>query len=352
MKVVIFHHYSLSYGGGGEKIINSIVTELMKRGHRVEVHSFPIRKGCNSEIINHISYYHEGLLHMVDADIVYIMYAPLLVKLLLGMESPKIAGIHSFLPCMPFAHEPIKRAVFILRHGVLATAMKLLWNIYGYKELTYNFDAIHIPNLSNPLKISCKKIYCIPNWVDTNIFKPRKNKRQLFTVAFIGRHIWQKGWDIYKRIAHFLRRKFDDMRFISVGGSGNEKYIESIGYISSDKKLSEIYSSSHVVVYPSRADIFGLTIIESLACGTPILTSLLPSHATFVPSYFLCQTLSDYVRKILKLYNKWKNDRLCYEEISEKCRKIAMKFDKSIIFPKFEKMLLEVASEGGSLKCS
>ena len=351
MKVVIFHHYSLSYGGGGEKIINSIVTELMKRGHRVEVHSLPIRKGCNSEIISCVSYYYEGLLHVMDADVVYIMYAPLLVKLLFGIESPKIAGIHSFLPCMSFAHEPIKKPIFILQHGILATMAKMIWNIYGYKELIYNCDAIHVPNLSNPLNINCKKIYCIPNWVDTNIFKPQKNKQRIFTVTFIGRHTWQKGWDIYKKIVHFLRRRFNDIRFTSVGASGksgNEKYIESIGYISSDRELSEIYSSSHVVVYPSRADIFGLTIIESLACGTPILTSSLPSHAAFLPNYFLCRSLSDYVRKILKLYNEWKNNRLHYEEISENCRKIAMKFDKSRIFPKFEKMLLEVASEGGT----
>jgi len=346
MKVAILHHYSLSYGGGGEKMIESIVNELVKRGHKVAVYSLPIRRGHNSEIIYNVKNYHEALFLKVDADVVYVMYAPLIMKLFRA-ASPKIAGIHSFLPCLSFAHSPIKRGEFVFHHGMLTTLAMIIWKVYGYKELT-QYDAIHVPNLSNPLDLTNKRIYCIPNWIDANVFKPRENRRRIFTVTFVGKHIWQKGWDIYQEIVHFLKKKFDDIDFISIGGSiTNEKYVNNLGYISSSKQLSEIYSSSHVVVYPSRADIFGLTIIESLACGTPILTSPLPSHAAFLPRHFLCWNLLDYLKKILKFYSRWKKDKSSYGAISENCRKIAMKFDKSRIFPIFEKMLLEVAQEGG-----
>ena len=70
MKVVILHHYSLSYGGGGERMIESIVNELMRRGHKVTVYSLPIRRGCNLEIIYNVKNYHETLFLKVDADVI------------------------------------------------------------------------------------------------------------------------------------------------------------------------------------------------------------------------------------------------------------------------------------------
>ena len=46
-----------------------------------------------------------------------------------------------------------------------------------------------------------------------------------------------------------------------------------LGRISDRKELAEIMASVDVVIAPSPYETFGLTILESLACGTPVVVS-------------------------------------------------------------------------------
>ncbi len=62
---------------------------------------------------------------------------------------------------------------------------------------------------------------------------------------------------------------------VSVGG-GNAEVNSSIphlalGRIDHDRTLSTIYSAADVFVIPSLQESFGQTVIESLACGTPVI---------------------------------------------------------------------------------
>jgi len=51
------------------------------------------------------------------------------------------------------------------------------------------------------------------------------------------------------------------------------KYIRYIGYVS-DADLPAVYALATVFVYPSLHEGFGLPILESMTCGTPVITSL------------------------------------------------------------------------------
>jgi alpha-1,3-rhamnosyl/mannosyltransferase len=59
----------------------------------------------------------------------------------------------------------------------------------------------------------------------------------------------------------------------------------------SDEQLAAIYSGAHALVLPSEDAGFGLTAVEALACGTPVvaceapaLREVLQERATFVPA--------------------------------------------------------------------
>lgn len=61
-------------------------------------------------------------------------------------------------------------------------------------------------------------------------------------------------------------------------GSSNLEILESfgidytqLGTINDDQKLAEIYSAADLFVAPSIEEAFGKTIIESMACGTPVI---------------------------------------------------------------------------------
>ena len=45
-----------------------------------------------------------------------------------------------------------------------------------------------------------------------------------------------------------------------------------LGYVTNDRFKSIAYSAADVFVFPTRADIFGLVLLESMACGTPIVS--------------------------------------------------------------------------------
>ena len=52
----------------------------------------------------------------------------------------------------------------------------------------------------------------------------------------------------------------------------NEK-VRFLDYIKSKKKLSDIFLSSDLFIFPSHLESFGKVIIESLACGTPVIAN-------------------------------------------------------------------------------
>ncbi len=342
LRVALIHHYSITHGGGGEKMLKSIATELARRGHAIDIYALPFRRGPNNKNIMHVSEfgYRESITANIECDVAYFFYVPFLHRLFY-VNSPKIAGIHSFICTPRFAHVRTRLSEFIRHHGLLSTITVLYEKMSRNSDLL-QFNAIHIPNLVSPLHLSNVPTYNIPNWLDTEVYRPLGDKGEKFTVAFVGRAAWQKGWDIYLEIVGVLRRKAY-IQFLSVGSYKENALVKTFPYISSEDEMARIYSSAHVLVYPSRADIFGLTLIEALACGTPVLTSALPSHKAFLPEDYICENTAEYVKKILALYRLWRSDEDSYYVLSQRCREIALRFDKKKIFPLFERMLLEVA---------
>lgn len=57
---------------------------------------------------------------------------------------------------------------------------------------------------------------------------------------------------------------------VPMEGQGTPKNVKFLGYI---KQIEELYAASDLMVLPSHYDGFGLVVIESLACGTPVVIS-------------------------------------------------------------------------------
>jgi len=84
----------------------------------------------------------------------------------------------------------------------------------------------------------------------------------------------RKGLDVFVRLSKDLKK---DYQVVLVGTNDEidshlPNEIISIHRTSSQKELAEIYSSADMFVNPTREDTFPTVNIESLACGTPVLT--------------------------------------------------------------------------------
>ncbi|MFS4469275.1 glycosyltransferase [Maribacter sp. 2210JD10-5] len=140
-----------------------------------------------------------------------------------------------------------------------------------------------LENLVKKSFLSKNKIQVIQNGIDLNIFKPIKNsnlKKLLgvenkFIILCVA-SIWNEGKG-FKDIIE-ISQKIDRDEIIIIVGL-NKKQLNSIpnniigvektGNI---KELAEFYSESDVFLNPTYADTFPTTNLESLACGTPIVT--------------------------------------------------------------------------------
>ena len=122
--------------------------------------------------------------------------------------------------------------------------------------------------------------YYIPNGVNTEIFKKKKENGKLY-VTFIGRLSYIKGFDIYMNVIKELYKYDKDLNFLIIGKGPLKKLIKPaqkiLPILHSDfypyEKMVDIYNHSKVVLITSRFEGVPTILLESLACETPVIAS-------------------------------------------------------------------------------
>lgn len=123
------------------------------------------------------------------------------------------------------------------------------------------------------------EIRAIPNGLDINIFHPMPEAKNIWrlptdkyiVVAVANDWYEEKGLSDYYRLAEYLG---DGYRVVLVGMKSKQikalpKRVIGLPRTSNQQELAWIYNIADVVVSMSRAETFGLTIAEGMACGTP-----------------------------------------------------------------------------------
>jgi glycosyltransferase involved in cell wall biosynthesis len=209
-------------------------------------------------------------------------------------------------------------------YGILPNLAKIANDLVGKLDLK-TFNAIHTltPDSTN----FTRPTYVIPNFVDSTFYKPSK-KPEEFTVTYTSRKVWQKGYDIFNQVKLLLRHKV--------------KFTESNNI--PEKDMPQFYSNAHVTLAPARVDTFGLSLVESLMCGTPVITSSILPHKRLNAKLIYADTPFSISREVLNLKKFWEYDRAKYSQLSLRGRQSVLNYDKPIIVDHIEKMLREVAS--------
>lgn len=140
--------------------------------------------------------------------------------------------------------------------------------------------------LSSELKKSSllknKKISQIYNCVDYDLFYPQdmfstRQKLSLPSDKFIILIGSQKINDKLKdnfRILEILKNLDEKYQIVAFGKNPiDNKKITNFGFIKEKNKLRELYSSANVFLSFSKQEAFGKTLVESLRCGTPVISN-------------------------------------------------------------------------------
>ena len=163
------------------------------------------------------------------------------------------------------------------------------------KEYFKNIDEIVCVSLECADRFNGKfglsnKTKTIYNIVPTNIIKKLADKdssvafdNRIFNIVSVGRLTWQKGFDILLEEFEFVIQKNNLVHLYIIGqGEDYEKllnivkekkleaYVSLLGYLDNPYPLIK---NADLYVCSSRHESFGLTIVESMALGTPVLST-------------------------------------------------------------------------------
>lgn len=164
---------------------------------------------------------------------------------------------------------------------------RMMWNLKkkcftGLKQCILVTPSLWLANLVKQSYLKDYPIKVINNGIDLSVFKPSKSdfctknglvgKKIVLGVAF--------GWGVRKGLDVFIelaKRLPNDYQIILVGTDDNvdkclPSNIISIHRTQNQKALAEIYTVADVFVNPTREEVLGLVNVESLACGTPVIT--------------------------------------------------------------------------------
>lgn len=227
----------------------------------------------------------------------------------------------------------------------------------------------------------------IPHGVDTNVFKPLENKKDvrksimgreddLFVVGCVARNQPRKNLPaLIRAFSEFSKNKKDVALYLhtqirDVGWNIDElieRYeIEDKSYCTNnmqalrgvpDSNLNEIYNVFDVFALPTMAEGFGLPILEAHSAGLPVLVTnfsacpdivvdrqeLVKVKDTLIMGRNIEQAIidtDDLVRKLNIFYREWKsNGSRKIHEIGIKGRKSALEMDWKNINSEFIRLI-------------
>ena len=129
--------------------------------------------------------------------------------------------------------------------------------------------------IANPLDL---KIFSMKNC--ENIFD-KKEKITLLFGASGALELEYKGFRYFTQAMQYLSIKYKELAQkieINIFGTLNSNFVglenyrcNGLGYIHSDSDMAEVYKNADIYVFPSLDDNLPGTVMESLACGTPVV---------------------------------------------------------------------------------
>jgi N-acetyl-alpha-D-glucosaminyl L-malate synthase BshA len=128
------------------------------------------------------------------------------------------------------------------------------------------------------LGVEAEKIGVVYNGVETRV-KAKGSER---CVIFIGALVWQKGVDILIEAFKEIKKEYKDVRLTIVGDGPERQGLDALverlgvgdvefrGYVDD---LDPVFTAQSVFVLPSRQEGFGLTLLEAMVRGVPVVGS-------------------------------------------------------------------------------
>jgi len=348
MKIAFVYDSIYPYVKGGvEKRIRELAVRLVHRGH--EVHLFGMKFWDGEDILNHEGVFLHGV---CPAQKLYAggrrslwqaMYFSIFLIFALLKEKFDIIDCQQF----PYFSCFFAKLISKLKKTPLIITWHEVWDDYWYEylgwkgfggkvtELLVTLLAQHCVAVSITTKNNLKsigydrQITIIPNGVDLNHVRSINPSDESSDIIFVGRLIKEKHVDLLVRAFSILSSEQQNLRLLIIGEGPEQDAITKIiqelllenqvvlrGFHDDHDKIIAQMKSAKVFVNPSTREGFGITALEALACGVPVVTVDHPANAirelitekNGFTSSLSEKDLADTICIALQRYTEMKND--------------------------------------------
>jgi len=139
--------------------------------------------------------------------------------------------------------------------------------------------------LKDNYKIDDKKISVVYNsiFLKSNPDKINNKEERERVILIVGNNLQRKGIIVLFKAFVKLQEKYPDLKILAIGQDINKKYLESLVKDMSIEKRVEFVDTkpneyilekmreASLYVMPSLSEGFGITFLEAMACGTPVI---------------------------------------------------------------------------------
>ncbi|MEK4935037.1 MULTISPECIES: glycosyltransferase family 4 protein [Bacillus] len=176
-----------------------------------------------------------------------------------------------------------------LRYYKIEFLSNMLWNYLKWFHGHMQKNFVPSPETLHQLKKKgFQQLYIWGRGVDCTLFHPTYNKdlfRKKYNItaeyilSYVGRLAPEKDIDTLQTLIQMTNKERDDIHWLIAGDGPLAKGLHEnvqktnvtfTGYLQG-KDLAEVYASSDLMVFPSTTETFGNVVLESLACGTPVI---------------------------------------------------------------------------------
>ena len=204
------------------------------------------------------------------------------------------------------------------------------------------------------------KVLTLPLGVDTNVFKPKLTTvAESFKILFVGNLICQKGLHyLFEAIAQ-VKRLFPAITLTLLGSGKDERYFRKLcedlqivenvifkGFVPFNEIVS-FYQNCNIFCLPSLHEPFGISTLQAMSCGKPVITTNVGGPPHFVENgksgYLVPPANSDLLATALIDLLSDKDKR---GEMGEYNRKLCIeKYDWDKIVDEIEQIYQELLSK-------
>lgn len=347
MKILHVYNHFYPCVGGIERYVEDLCLELIKVGHRSDVCCLNTCSGSKEKLRPYEIHKGIGIHRIPYKDLRYYKVAPHILKVARKYDLIHIHGLGFFLDLLASTKRLHKKPLILSTHGgifhtkKIMPAKKIYFNLLARRTLSAIEQVIAVSRNDEKLfsQIS-RNVVFLPDGIAFKTYSGIKRKPIKGAMVFIGRLSPNKRTDRLIEMIYELKKRGKKYRLYVAGPSiekereklekmarkGNvSENVKFLGEITEKEKL-DLLSKAEFFVSASEYEGFGISVLEAMAAGVPVIVNDIAAFRNFV---------EDGKNGFIVDFAKAKNicgvldgiKRYNLREISEKAQKEAKKYD-------------------------